>query len=281
MQFIDLSINNYYIIINYIDHSEDEIIFNKIINQLSEFSKTEIPQAQISEISFKKIINQFSEFSKSENSTDISTLISKIYSKKYCIRLFDLLNKQAMLIDNKNHLEWLMLITEKLSIEENIPENRHKTIKLSYINNDLTCIVQKLISTLKEINYIEVNPNKFECQGYKEIKSIHESFSIPYIKIQLKNDKIEIESNFKKFNHFQALYCDLIHNQISNNNILANINIKSYLLNIPVEVVEKRKYCKVNSSNINRINISFSNEFEEYLKNLSLKYNLTLHFKKV
>ena len=72
-----------------------------------------------------------------------------------------------MLIDNKNHLEWLMLITEKLSIEENIPENRHKTIKLSYINNDLTCIVQKLISTLKEINYIEVNPNKFECQGYK------------------------------------------------------------------------------------------------------------------
>ena len=88
---------------------------------------------------------------------------------------------------------------------------------------------------------------------------------------------------FKLFivNHFQALYCDLIHNQISNNNILANINIKSYLLNIPVEVVEKRKYCKVNSSNINRINISFSNEFEEYLKNLSLKYNLTLHFKKV
>ena len=28
MQFIDLSINNYYIIINYIDHSEDEIIFH-------------------------------------------------------------------------------------------------------------------------------------------------------------------------------------------------------------------------------------------------------------
>ena len=174
-----------------------------------------------------------------------------------------------------------MLITEKLSNEENIPKNRHKTIKLSNSNNDLTCIVQKLISSLKEIDYIEVNPNKFECQGNKEIKSIHESFSIPYIKIQLKNDKIEIESNFKKFNHFQALYCDLIHNQISNNNILANINIKSYLLNIPVEVVEKRKYCKVNSSNINRINISFSNEFEEYLKNLSLKYNLTLHFKKV
>ena len=56
--------------------------------------------------------------------------------------MFDLINKQAILIDNKYHLEWLMLKTKKLSIKDNIPENRYKTITFFNINNDLNGLLQ-------------------------------------------------------------------------------------------------------------------------------------------
>ena len=160
-------------------------------------------------------------------------------------------------------------------------------IELNNFNN-LDNFLLKFSSLLKDLKYqltkiqnIDYISYKFNRNGKFKINNIDESFSIPYFSFLIENEFVEIKSIFKKFNIFQPLFCDIIFNKLSNNNILTKINTKSSLLNCPIELTENRKYCKVNSSNINRIKICFERDFEDYLKKLNICFNLILHFKKL
>ena len=94
------------------------------------------------------------------------------------------------------------------------------------------------------------------------------------------DNKLEIKyTNLPKINLMQPIYCDIIHNNVSNNNVLTYVNIKNNNLSEPLDAIENITYFKVTQSNINRIKIYFTDELNNLLKLLKYKYFFTIHLK--
>ena len=71
------------------------------------------------------------------------------------------------------------------------------------------------------------------------------------------DNKLEIKyNNLPKINLMQPIYCDIIDNNVLNNNVLTYVNIKNNNIT----------YFKVTQSNINRIQIYSSDELNNLLK---------------
>ena len=75
----------------------------------------------------------------------------------------------------------------------------------------------------------------------------------------------------------QPIYCDIIHNNVSKNNVIAYINIKNNNLSESLDSIEDITYLKVTQSIINRIKIYFTDELNNLLKLLKFKYFFTIH----
>ena len=86
---------------------------------------------------------------------------------------------------------------------------------------------------------------------------------------------------YPKINLIQPIYCDIIHNNVSNNNVIAYVNFKNKYLSEPLDTLENISYFKVTQSNINRIKISFTDELNKLLKLFQIKYFLTIHLKPI
>ena len=112
-----------------------------------------------------------------------------------------------------------------------------------------------------------------------------EQNSTPYWEINfikgkdISDNKLQIKYLNQKINLIQPIYCDIIHNNVSNNNVLAYINIKNKYLLQPLDAIENISYFKVTQSNINRIKIYFTDELNKVLKLFKIKYFLTIHLK--
>ena len=90
---------------------------------------------------------------------------------------------------------------------------------------------------------------------------------------------MEVKYYYPKINLIQPIYCDIIHNNVSNNNVIAYVNFKNKYLSDPLDTLEKISYFKVTQSNINRIKIYFTNELKKIIEFLKIKYFLTIHLK--
>ena len=103
--------------------------------------------------------------------------------------------------------------------------------------------------------------------------NFEENFNIPNMEINfirgtdIADNKLEITYNSPpKINLIQPIFCDIIHNNVSNDNVLAYFNIKNNNLSEPFDVIENQCYFKVTQSNINRIKIYFTDELDNLLK---------------
>ena len=222
-------------------------------------------------------------FESSDNEFFIELSSNELIENYYYLNDYKTLKGDYVCCLDKLEMQHIELDLSKYSIKI---FNGEKFIEINNFNN-LDNFLLKFSSLLKDLNYqltkfqnIDYISYKFKRNGNFKITNIDESFSIPYFSFLIEDDFVEIRSIFKKFNIFQPLFCDIVYYKLSNNNILTKINTKSSLLNCPIELTENRKYCKVNSSNINRIKISFEKDFEVYLKKLDICFNLILHFKK-
>ena len=93
-------------------------------------------------------------------------------------------------------------------------------------------------------------------------------------------NKLEVKY-YPKINLIQPIYCDIIRNNVSNNNVIAYVNFKNKYLSEPLDTLENISYFKVTQSNINRIKISFTDELNKLLKLFKIKYFLTVHLKPI
>ena len=84
---------------------------------------------------------------------------------------------------------------------------------------------------------------------------------------------------YPKINFIHPIYCDFIHNNVSNNNVLTYINIKNKHFTESISEIENISYFKVTQSNINRIKIYFSGELNKIIEFLNIKYFITIHLK--
>ena len=95
-----------------------------------------------------------------------------------------------------------------------------------------------------------------------------EQNNIPYWEIKFlkgtdfTTNKLEVKY-YPKINLIQPIYCDIIHNNVSNNNVIAYVNFKNKYLSEPLDTLENISYFKVNQSNINRIKIYFTDELNK------------------
>ena len=109
--------------------------------------------------------------------------------------------------------------------------------------------------------------------------------TIPYWEINflkgnnITANKLEVKYYYPKINLIQPIYCDIIRNNVSNNNVIAYVNFKNKYLSEPLDTLENISYFKVTQSNINRIKIYFTDELNKLLKLFKIKYFLTVHLK--
>ena len=114
---------------------------------------------------------------------------------------------------------------------------------------------------------------KFSSKLNNCLINYEENYKIPNMLINfikgtnIKDNKLGIKYTYlPKINLMQPIYCDIIHNNVSNNNVLTYVNIKNNNLSEPLDAIENITYFKVTQSNINRIKTNFTEELNNLLK---------------
>ena len=171
--------------------------------------------------------------------------------------------------------------------------------KIEFTKNTMKSIIQnsfnlsetdikKLIEMLKiNFNYSKANDKDytFSSKNHNFILGFEQNFEIPHIKISFEKgkditgNKLHLTSYIPDISLIQPIFCDVIRNNVSNNNIISYINIKNKLLTEDIREIENQTYFSVTQTNINRIKIWFNPSFSEWLKHLKIKFLLTLHLK--
>jgi hypothetical protein len=200
-------------------------------------------------------------------------------------KINDLINKlESSYYKNKSKNEYQRVST---LITLTFPE-----IDLQHVKNPEQINVKfneiETLDTLKsKFNYQYDNSTlTFSSKLNNYLINFEENFNIPNMEINfirgtdIADNKLEITYNSPpKINLIQPIFCDIIHNNVSNDNVLAYFNIKNNNLSEPFDVIENQCYFKVTQSNINRIKIYFTDELDNLLKLLKFKYFFTLHLK--
>ena len=199
-------------------------------------------------------------------------------------KINELFNKlESLYYKNKTKTEYQKIST---LITINFPENDLQLVK----NPEKIQVKFNEFETLDilkaKFNYTLDNKTLTFSSKSNYLINYEENFKIPNMEINfiqgtdIIDNKLEIKyTNLPKINLMQPIYCDIIHNNVSNNNVLTYVNIKNNNLSEPLDAIENITYFKVTQSNINRIKIYFTDELNNLLKLLKYKYFFTIHLK--
>ena len=164
---------------------------------------------------------------------------------------------------------------------------KNKYEKNIYKFNEISPLIEFLknkFQTSKKSDTISEEYN-FSPINHNYIVNVEENHQIPYLNLKLTklntivDDKLTIKIFNPKLSLIQPIYCDFIYNNVSNNNVISYINIKTKYLSESINEIENITYFKVTQTNINRIKIYFSEELKKVLDFLNIKYFITLHLK--
>ena len=166
-------------------------------------------------------------------------------------------------------------------------KNTLKSIAQNSFNLKETDIKQLLEILKTKFNYSRISDKSyiFSSKNNNFILGFDQNFEIPHIKISFEKgkditgNKLHLTSYIPDISLIQPIFCDVIRNNVSNNNIISYINIKNKLLTEDIREIENQTYFSVTQTNINRIKICFNHSFSEWIKHLKIKFLLTLHLK--
>ena len=189
-------------------------------------------------------------------------------------------NINAKIIDKENKLNILIDKFEtdiyKRLFLELIKDINILTLKKPFINQNPvynpTKVIYKYNEMSKFIDYLkdnfkfqenidsDIHEYEFFNYGNNYLFKIEENFKNPYVNFELIFNKLKVYLYYPKINLIHPIYCDFIHNNVSNNNVLSYIYIKNKFLSESINQIENISYFKVTQSHINRIKIYFSNK---------------------
>ena len=189
---------------------------------------------------------------------------------------------QRLIKDNKKPIVF--------NFNNKIPDDGHFVTNPQDNNfkfNEIFQLINMLKSKFSYTDNIETNIRayNFSWKSKYYLVNFKENFKIPHLEIKFTKGKNITENTLTlkyacpQINLIQPINCDFIHNNVSNNNVLAYVNIKNKYLTEPINEIENITYFKVTQSNINRIKIYFTNELKKIIEFLKIKYFLTIHLK--
>ena len=255
---IENTLDDYKGILSYVNLDNDNKTFNLI--------KTEINEV---------IANKANYIYKKENAKTVS---SNIYRKKE--KIIELFNKlQSSYYKNQVITEYqkvnsfnIYLLIDFLSTDT------YKSEKIIVKFDEIDLL--KSLFFYEEKNDILTFSSKLDNYLIDFEQNSTPYWEINFIKgIDISDNKLQIKYLNQKINLIQPIYCDIIRNNVSNNNVLAYVNIKNKYLLHPFDAIENISYFKVTQSNINRIKIYFTDELNKVLKLFKIKYFITIHLK--
>jgi len=226
---IENTLDDYKGILSYVNLDNDNKTFNLI--------KTEINEV---------IANKANYIYKKENAKTVSSNINR--KKEKIVELFNKLQSSYY----KNQV-----ITEYQKVN---------LLNINFSSTD-TYKLEKIVFKFDEIDLLKSLFSYEEKNNVLTFSSKSDNYlidfeqnSTPYWEINfikgkdISDNKLQIKYLNQKINLIQPIYCDIIHNNVSNNNVLAYINIKNKYLLQPLDAIENISYFKVTQSNINRMN---------------------------
>ena len=200
----------------------------------------------------------------SDKQDKLNNLIDKFVSKIYIDQLQDLIKDLDILTLKKPIINQNQTYNPTISVYKEIPK------LIDYLKNHFQ-FFENINSDILEYEFMSF--------GNNYLWKIEANFKNPYVNFENLTDKLKINLYYPKINLIHPIYCDFIHNNVSNNNVLAYINIKNKHFTESISEIENISYFKVTQSNINRIKIYFSGELNKIIEFLNIKYFITIHLK--